>query len=370
MTVHNVPPLNGKEPAGHDAANQAVQTARQADQPANSNSHQPAPAHTRGNAVYLSAEASESPIPAHTRSSGGSLGSDGRRHPIPAHTQSNTGGTDSSPRPAAVSSHTLGKTVIVGSQGRMGAMLVKRAAVAGLVVEGVDVPLTPEKLASACDGALMAVICVPAAVFDDVVSAVCPHLPPNAVLTDITSVKEQPLRQMERVWPGPVVGTHPLFGPCPEPEADLPVAITPGHHAKPEHLGTVESFFTALGCRTFLTTAEKHDKAMARIQNMNFISNLAYFSLLAGQDDLLPFLTPSFRRRQNSARKMLTEDARLFAGLFEANAHSHEAVRQFRQMLNLAAAGDIDLLCERAGWWWPEEAPAANGGAQCEGEKE
>ena len=99
---------------------------------------------------------------------------------------------------------------------------------------------------------------------------------------------------------------------------------------------------------------------MARIQNMNFITNLAYFALLAGQEDLLPFLTPSFRRRQNAARKMLTEDARLFSGLFEANPHSHEAVRQYRQMLNLAAAGDIDLLCRRAQWWWEDGAGGAS----------
>ena len=251
--------------------------------------------------------------------------------------------------------HARGKTVVIGSQGRMGAMLIQRAQAAGLDIAGADVPLTPEKLAHACAGAALAIICVPAAVFDEVTAAVCPHLPPTAVLADITSVKEQPLRQMERLWDGPVVGTHPLFGPSPEAGADLPVAITPGHHAGPEHLALVEGFFADLGCRTFQTSAEKHDKAMARIQNMNFITSLAYFALLAGQDDLLPFLTPSFRRRQHAARKMLTEDARLFSGLFEANAHSHEAVRQYRQMLNLAAAGDIDLLCERAGWWWQEE---------------
>ncbi|CAK7016827.1 MAG: hypothetical protein DESF_00682 [Desulfovibrio sp.] len=248
-----------------------------------------------------------------------------------------------------------GRIVIVGSHGRMGAMLMARAGAAGLDAVGVDVPLAPEKLADACAGADMAVLCVPAAVFGTVAADICPHLPAGAVLADITSVKEQPMHQMERVWPGPVVGTHPLFGPSPEAEADLPVAITPGRAAQAQHVALVEAFFTALGCRTFLTTAETHDKAMARIQNMNFITSLAYFSLLAGQDDLLPFLTPSFRRRRNAARKMLTEDARLFAGLFEANAHSHEAVRQYRQMLNLAAAGDIDLLCQRAAWWWPEE---------------
>ena len=176
------------------------------------------------------------------------------------------------------------------------------------------------------------------------------------MLADITSVKEIPLQQMEKIWAGPVVGTHPLFGPQPEPEADQPVAIVPGANAGQEHLELASGFFTALGCRVFGSTAEKHDKAMARIQNMNFITSLAYFALLAGQDDLLPFVTPSFVRRQNAARKMLTEDAHMFAGLFEANPYSYEAVRQYRQMLNLAAAGDIDLLCQRARWWWQDDA--------------
>lgn len=251
------------------------------------------------------------------------------------------------------------KTVLVGSRGRMGAMLMARAAAAGLRVAGADLPLTPEILAPACENADLALICVPAAVFEATLAKVCPHLPPDAVLADITSVKEQPMRQMEQVWPGPVAGTHPLFGPRPEPGVDLPVAVIPGRKATEEHLALAEGFFTALGCRVFRTTAQKHDQAMARIQGMNFITSLAYFALLAGQEDLLPYLTPSFDRRKAAARKMLTEDARLFAGLFEANPHSHEAVRQYRQMLNLAAAGDIDLLCERARWWWREEEERA-----------
>jgi prephenate dehydrogenase len=244
------------------------------------------------------------------------------------------------------------KTVIIGARGRMGAMFLGRARKAGLAVAGADQPLTPELLAGACENANLALVCVPAAAFAATLRKVCPHLPPGAVLADITSVKEYPLQQMESLWPGPVVGAHPLFGPVPDPETDLPVAIVPGRKAGAGHLQLTEDFFTALGCRVFQTTAKKHDVAMSRIQGMNFITTLAYFALLAGDDDLLPFLTPSFRRRQNAARKMLTEDARLFAGLFEANPHSHEAVRRYRQMLNLAAAGDIDLLCEKVQWWW------------------
>ncbi|MDO5483640.1 MAG: prephenate dehydrogenase/arogenate dehydrogenase family protein, partial [Desulfovibrionaceae bacterium] len=130
--------------------------------------------------------------------------------------------------------------------------------------------------------------------------------------------------------------------------------IMAGARAEAEHLALVQGFFEHLGCRVFACTANQHDKAMARIQSMNFITNLAYFAMLSGQEDLLPFLTPSFRRRQVAAQKMLTEDAALFAGLFDANPHSHEAVHQYRLMLNLAAAGDIDLLCQRARWWWEE----------------
>ena len=73
---------------------------------------------------------------------------------------------------------------------------------------------------------------------------------------------------------------------------------------------------------------------------------------LAGQEALLPYITPSFRRRLHAAEKMLTEDGTMFTGLFEANPYSHEAVRQYRKMLNVAAAGDIELLCRRAQWWW------------------
>lgn len=242
--------------------------------------------------------------------------------------------------------------LIVGCRGRMGAMLCRRGTAAGLDMRGVDVPLTDAVLAPSCKDAALVLLCVPAAVFAEVTATVCAHLPATAILADITSVKVRPLQQMEAVWPGPVVGTHPLFGPA-TPDGDgLPVTVTPGRTAREQDTALVEAFFRALGCSTFRATADEHDRAMARVQNMNFITNLAYFALLAGQEDLLPYITPSFRRRLHAAEKMLTEDGTMFTGLFEANPYSHEAVRQYRKMLNVAAAGDIELLCRRAQWWW------------------
>lgn len=244
------------------------------------------------------------------------------------------------------------KTVIIGSKGRMGKMLLEKAELNGIRAEGHDVPLEDDSLKKTLKDALLVILCVPVNAFSDVLKKIIPHLQPNAVLSDITSVKEKPMRLMESSWTGSIVGTHPLFGPKVGKDDDLPVAIVPGKNCGESAISLVEKFFVLLGCRVFRCGAVEHDHAMARIQNMNFITNLAYFALLSGQDDLLPFLTPSFERRKNAAAKMLNEDAPMFAGLFDANAHSHEAVRQFRKMLNVAAAGDIDLLCRRAQWWW------------------
>lgn len=247
------------------------------------------------------------------------------------------------------------KTVIIGARGRMGSMLLGKASGAGLHVCGIDQPLEDEELAAACRDADLALLCVPARHLENVILRIKPHLPPRCILSDITSVKEQPMRQMERHWSGPVAGTHPLFGPNNAPGADLPVALTPGTRAGEPHIGMVRRFFESWGCRVFICTAEEHDRAMAKIQNLNFITSVAYFAALAGQKDLLPFLTPSFERRKAAAAKMLNEDAEMFSGLVEANPHSHEAARQYGKLLNLAASGDIELLCSRAQWWWKQE---------------
>lgn len=250
--------------------------------------------------------------------------------------------------------------IVIGSNGRMGNMLLKEAERAGIPVAGLDQPLEDAALLETCSKARMVLVCVPARNLEEVIIRIAPFLPEDCILADITSVKEAPMRQMERHWHGAVVGTHPLFGPLAKVEDDRPVALVQGHAAGQEAMQMVEGFFGKLGCRVFRCTAEEHDKAMARIQNMNFITNLAYFAVTAGQDDLLPFLTPSFERRKQAAAKMLTEDAEMFAGLFESNSHSHEAVRQFSKMLNLAASGDIELLCRRAQWWW-QDAKAEQG---------
>ena len=242
----------------------------------------------------------------------------------------------------------------------MGSMLCRAWEKAGHKVLAYD-PHAEGKLAGskvtelgpACAEAEAVILCVPIVAMDTVLGGLVPHLDGKQVLADIASVKVAPLRQMQAAYQGPVVGTHPLFGH--EPQADeLSVCVCPGEKAEERHAGLIEQLFADMGCTSFRRSAWEHDKALAAIQGLNFITNVAYFAALAHHEEYLPFLTPSFRRRRKASETMLTRDAELFEAIFEANPLSQEMVRHFSSFLQVAAGGDINVLVERAKWWFGE----------------
>ena len=245
------------------------------------------------------------------------------------------------------------KITLIGDTGRMGSMLRARMEVAGLPTTGADRPLNPEKLAGACCGASLVLLCVPIAAMPEVLAALVPHMDGSQILADIASVKIQPLKEMQAAYNGPIIGTHPLFGP--ENPGEAHVAVCPGTNARQEDIGLLERILTRIGCLPFRCTADEHDEAVAYIQGLNFVTSAAYFAALAERPDFLPFLTPSFMRRKDVARTMLTQDAPLFESLFDANPAAQDAVRRYRAFLNLAAGGDLSLLISRAAWWWKDQ---------------
>ena len=193
------------------------------------------------------------------------------------------------------------RIVIAGCRGRMGAMLMERLSrSAAFQPVGLDLPYDEEDMEQACRGARVVLLCIPATAIAGTVEKLRPFMEPSTILA------------------------------------------------------FVESLFHSFCCVTFRATAEEHDMAEARIQGMNFITSAVYFAMTAEDPALLPYITPSFLRRMNSTEKQLMEDGPLFTWLFEANPHSQAMVRQYRNLLSLAAAGDVDLILHKAQWWWKD----------------
>ncbi len=239
---------------------------------------------------------------------------------------------------------------IIGGSGGMGKFFKIRLNKLGLKIYILDNPLTKKAMNKYLPYSDLVLLTIPIHSFEQVVRILPDFVPSTTILVDICSVKIKPLQIMLRYHSGPVVGSHPLFGPNPEQKDYLNIAMSSGREEQ-----TFWSVFTLMeniGLTPFKVTAEEHDRALAYIQGLNFVTTASYLATMSHDSSIEKFLTPSFKRRLDAARKMVTQDANLFQDLFEENPYSHEAVRQFRSFLNLAAAGELDILQDKANWWW------------------
>ncbi len=246
------------------------------------------------------------------------------------------------------------RIAIVGARGQMGALFARAFHKAGYAVTTLDRPYTEEAIREAVSGADMVLISVPVTATKDVASTLAPHMKAGAILCDVCSVKVNPLQAMLDAYSGPVVGTHPLFGPVIPEGFDPRVAVAPGRGEGAAE--AVSEVFARSGFSPFASTAEEHDRAMAVVQGLNFITTTAYLAAARQTPAIEKFRTPSFERRLEAARKMLTQDRELFQLISEDNPFLQETVRQFTAYLDLAAGGDLDLLSARASWWWRDTA--------------
>jgi prephenate dehydrogenase len=249
----------------------------------------------------------------------------------------------------------LKRIAIAGADGTMGTLFTKRFTEVGCEVRPLVMPYTEEAIKAALSGAEMVLLCVPVTVMGEVIKQIKPHLEEGTILADVGSVKNGPMKEMLAHYDGPVVGTHPLFGDG-IPDGFVPkAAIAPGregNEADQIAADRISALFTACGYVCFDTTAEEHDRAMAFIQGLNFTSTVAFLAASKDIQNIKNFVTPSFKRRLDSARKMLTDDKELFTTISEANPYLQESNRKLMSYLSVAAGGDLDLLSERAQWWW------------------
>jgi prephenate dehydrogenase len=132
--------------------------------------------------------------------------------------------------------------------------------------------------AQAARGADLVMLATPVMTFPEMLAAMVSHLPEGAVVTDVGSVKEWVVRELEPLI-GPrmaLVGVHPVAGKetagAAAAEEDLfvnrRVIVTPSGRSTPDAVAKVEALWRATGAKVERMTPAAHDAILARASHL------------------------------------------------------------------------------------------------------
>lgn len=256
-----------------------------------------------------------------------------------------------------------GATVLlVGGGGGMGRYFYKYFSEAGYTVKSMGRKDWPdaEKI---CQGVDLALISVPIDVTRAVIDKIAPHLPPDCVLADLTSIKGVPMKAMLAAHAGPVIGLHPLFGPSTSTMDKQIVAVTPGRD--PEACQWLIDQFVIWGGVVVRTTPEEHDQIMGIVQSLRHFATFTFGQFLWRRRVDLPrsleFSSPIYRLELGMVGRLFAQDASLYSEIIFASPERIDLLKSYVASLseNLAMleGGDKAAFQEQFGkiaeWFGP-----------------
>jgi arogenate dehydrogenase (NADP+) len=118
-------------------------------------------------------------------------------------------------------------------------------------------------------------VCTPIGAIVPTVQQLIPHLSPDAVITDVGSVKTLVVEQVASLWHN-FVGGHPMAGTADsgieaaisELFAGNPYVLTPIETTPPNAVKRVEEIVRSLTSRVYFCRPEDHDRAVAWISHL------------------------------------------------------------------------------------------------------
>ena len=123
------------------------------------------------------------------------------------------------------------KVGIIGGTGQMGQWFKRFFQDNGceVLIAGRSTELTHEECAKQSD---VVIVSVPIDSTIEIIKKIGPLVRKDALLMDLTSVKEEPIKAMKKFSKAEVVGAHPVFGPSVSTIKDQTVVLCKGRGKK------------------------------------------------------------------------------------------------------------------------------------------
>ncbi|OKH19721.1 prephenate/arogenate dehydrogenase [[Limnothrix rosea] IAM M-220] len=135
-------------------------------------------------------------------------------------------------------------------------------------------------------------LCTPMDYVIDSAKAVIPHLKPDAVLTDVASVKGTMVAAIAPLWKN-FVGGHPMAGTAKQGIdaviaglfIDAPYVLTPTETTPPIAIETLKKLIKILNSRYYSCSPEVHDQSVAWISHLPVFVSASLIAACLGEDD-------------------------------------------------------------------------------------
>src|SRR5574338_218617 len=230
---------------------------------------------------------------------------------------------------------------VIGANGRMGTLLVRMFGDLGhqVIVADVDTPLAPADAASVAD---VVVVSVPIDATDAVIREIGPRVREDALLMDVTSIKDAPVNAMLASTRASVVGTHPMFGPNVHSLQGQRVVVC---RARGDAWGDwVTRMLQARGLTVQETTPAHHDRMMSVVQVLTHfqtqVLGLTLARLGTSLEETLRFTSPAYLMELYVTARHFDQSPDLYGPIEMRNPATGEVTSAF----TAAAAEVADIL--------------------------
>jgi chorismate mutase/prephenate dehydrogenase len=247
--------------------------------------------------------------------------------------------------PLAVEPRTV---AVIGGHGEFGRVVARLFGDLGhrVLVSDLDTALRPAEAAAAAD---VTVVSVPIAATAAVIAAVGPHVRPDALLMDVTSLKAAPVAAMLAATAAAgasVVGTHPMFGPSVHSLPGQRVVLCRGRGEA--WADWVAAQLAARGLVVAEATPEAHDRAMSVVQVLTHFQTQVLGLTLARTgvplDETLRVTSPAYLLELYVAARHFAQSPALYGPIEMLNPGTGPVtdafVRAAGELADTLAAGD------------------------------
>lgn len=231
---------------------------------------------------------------------------------------------------------------VIGGRGGMGALVARLFGDLGHRVLVVDVA-TELSARDASAVADVVVVSVPIDVTEQVIREIGPRLREDALLMDVTSVKEAPIAAMLESTRASVVGTHPMFGPNVHSLQGQRVVVC---RARGEAWADwVVQMLEARGLTVQETSPAHHDRMMAVVQVLTHfqtqVLGLTLARLGTPLDETLRFTSPAYLMELYVTARHFDQSPDLYGPIEMRNPATGHVTNAFA-----AAAAEVATILE------------------------